>query len=61
MNGMAAELDRTEQKQLAFFRMHPMSFGPPYVHLRLCPEIQCNVFPDHAQAAAVILSETDEG
>ena len=32
MNGMAAELDRTEQKQLAFSRMRPMSFGP-----RLCP------------------------
>lgn len=32
MNGMAAELDRTEQKQLAFFQNAPMSFGP-----RLCP------------------------
>lgn len=59
MNGMAAELDRTEQKQLAFFQNASHELRTPLMSIcGYAQGIQCNVFPDHAQAAAVILSET---
>lgn len=59
MNGMAAELDRTEQRQLAFFQNASHELRTPLMSIcGYAQGIQCNVFPDHAQAAAVILSET---
>lgn len=58
MNGMAAELDKTEQRQLAFFQNASHELRTPLMSIcGYAQGIQCNVFPDHAQAAAVILSE----
>lgn len=59
LNKMAAELNQTEQRQVTFFQNASHELRTPLMSIcGYAQGIQYNVFPDHSQAASVILSET---